>query len=360
MDTNNFKYEPQDTEARLSAQRNADAFLQMADEINNTTSTGSSFDQPTQEIPEQRTINTKETFDRIEHAKMKNAIPNIGPKYLEALDRTLSIADIRSIEAELPVLKCKVIVSPLTGQEEQALRSASVSPASFLKKINELLFNHTKFENIEFTSFDNFLSELYPPDKSILIWALLSASYLVLPTMEKECASCGEKYLVDGNPEDLVHDDTLENIWDKPEPPATYVETQYALNGQLGFEIGMPSERTRLILSSMINPEKAKANIDKTGSLMSYADNMVFFTRAVMVGGTDERIVLTDMKQDIFPFLHNLPPKISDAVKNTMDLNIFNRYMPTFYLNTTCSSCLEKEKIIVDPEISFFRKTISL
>jgi len=343
-----FVYNPQDTEAELRQQRNADAFLQMADELS----------QP-EEPRAQRTVNVKEERSRLEQAKVRSAVPTMGPKYLSALDSVVSMADIRSIEAQLPILKCKVEVSPLTGLEEQALRTAAVSPASFLKKINELLFNHTKFSDREYTSFNTFLTELYPPDKSILIWALLSASYLVLPTMEKVCSACEETYIVDGNPEELVHDDTLKNIWDHEDTPDAYVETQYALDGHLGFEIGMPSERDRLVLTEMINPEKAKENLSKTGGLMSYADNMVFFTKAIMVGQTDDRIVLTDTKQDIFPFLHNLPPKISDAVKNNIDLDIFNKYMPEFYLNTVCSHCLEKEKIVVDPEIAFFRKAIS-
>lgn len=346
----NFEFKPQNPEADIKAQKNADAFMQMAEDIENMA----------EAQPEQKTVNTKDSFDKIEAQKVKNSLPNIGPKYLSALESVLTIADIRSIEAQLPILKCKVEVSPLTGQEEQALRSSSVSPESFLKKLNELVYNHTTFSDREFTSFNDFLSSIYPPDKSILIWALMSASYLVLPTMEKECESCSQKYVIEGSPEELIHEDTLTKIWEHSDGPSVFTTTQYALDGQLGFEIGMPSERDRLVLAGMINPEKAKDNISKTGGLMSYADNLVFFTKAIMVGKDGDRIVLTNMQQDIYPFLHNLPPKISDAIKGSMDLSIFDEYMPKFYLDSRCDHCANQEKISIDPEIAFFRKAISL
>ncbi len=333
IDFNGFT--PKNTIKDLNSKQNADAFFKMGEELD-------------PETP--KPLNNKE--------QIQSGMPS-GPKYMEALDSIMTLADIRAIEVELPILKTKVQVSPMTGQEEQALRTAAVSPESFLKKINELLYKHTSFES-NFVDFSDFLSKLFPPDKSMLIWALMSSTYMVLPTVDKECASCGKKYIIDSVPGDLIHGDTITEYWDKEQSPTDFTSTQSVLNGYINFEMAMPSEKDRVIITSMITPNQAKDNIEKTGSLLSFTDNLIFFTRSVAVGEENKRVVLTNAKQDIYPFLNNIPPKIKDAIHSGVDLTIFDKYMPKFYLESRCTNCQAKEKIDIDPEIAFFRKTISL
>jgi hypothetical protein len=354
------EFKPENAEAKLRSQRNAEAMLNLADEITQEFGQAPDSQPQLEPEPEEKIIRTKERVKAsTAREQAKSRLP-MGPKYMEALNHVTSVADIRAIESELPILKTKVEVTPLTGAEEQALKTAAVSPESFLKKLDELLFYHVKFQNIKFESYNQFLSNLFPPDKSILIWALLSATYLVLPTMEKECESCGESYLVDATPSDLIHDDTITKIWDSELPPSEDRVIQSALDGYLVFELGMPSERDKLVVAKLLNPEQAKDNISQTGGLLSYTDNLIFFTKTIIVGEGDERIVLTDLIQDIAPFLRNLPPKVADAVKNQIDLDLYGDYMPVFYLNTTCTKCGNQERIDVDPEIAFFRKAVSL
>jgi len=353
-------FQPTNLEAELRSKRNAEAMLSLADEITSEIKQSPEIAPQSSEQPTKKTIKTKEKIQAsTAKEQVKSRLP-IGPKYMEALNQVTTVADIRSIETELPILKIKVEVTPLTGSEEQALKTAAVSPESFLKKVDELLFHHVKFQNIKFESYNQFLANLFPPDKSILIWALLNATYLVLPTMEKECENCNELYLVDSTPKELIHEDTITKIWDSELPPTEDRIIQTALNGYLVFELGMPSERDKLIISKLLNPDQIKDNINQAGNILSYTDNLVFFTKTIIVGTGDERIVLTDLVQDIAPFIRNLPPKVSDAVKNEIDLEIYSDYMPDFYLNTTCSHCGNQEKIYIDPEISFFRKAVSL
>jgi len=351
------KLESEDIELKLRSKKNAEAMLNLADEI---TSEMSGEEQSPHPKVEEKVIRTKERVQESTAREQAKSRLSMGPKYMEALSHVSSVADIRSIETELPILKVKVEVSPLTGSEEQALKTAAVSPESFLKKLDELLFHHTKFQNVRFESYNQFLANLFPPDKTMLIWALLNATYLVLPTMEKQCESCGEMYLVDAAPSELIHEDSITKIWDSELPPTEDRIIQSALDGYLVFELGMPSERDRLIVTKLLNPEQAKENINQTGGLLSYTDNLIFFTKAIVVGEGDDRIVLTDLIQDIAPFLRNLPPKVADAVKNQIDLDMYSEYMPEFYLNTTCRHCGNKERIDVDPEVAFFRKAVSL
>jgi len=366
----NYEFKPSQETAEFKNQKNAEAFLKMADEISAEEDVQSMPDlDALEEMPQTHQARASASIDMrarqeaeqrlTQKEQIQSGLPQ-GPKYMDALKHIIGVADIRAIETELPILRTKVEVSPLTGAEEMALKTAAVSPDSFLKKINELLFNHTKFQDHDFVSFNDFLSSLYPPDKSVLIWALLTSSYLVLPTMEKKCEKCGEKYILEAGPADMLHQNSITKIWDNSLPISQYTEVQTILDGYITVELGIPSEKDRLVITNVINPEQAKSNIQDTGSILSYMDNLVFFTKAIIVGEDQDKIVLTDVIQDIYPFLKNIPPKISDAVKNQIDLSIFDEYMPKFYLIGKCNSCGATEEIPVDPEISFFRKAISL
>jgi len=337
-----------DPMSKIRSDKSAEMFSQMADELM----------QSDEVQPQAKEVPTR-TVAPTAQEKIKSSVP-VGPKYMSALDSIMKVADIRSIETELPILKVKVEVSPLSGEEEMALKTAAVSPESFLKKIDELLFKHATFKDFDFKSYDDFLSNLYPPDKSMLIWALMTASYLVLPTLETICGECGERYVIEASPEEMFQTDTVEKVWDNPLTVNEYVDVQTVLDGYLTFEITMPSEKDRLIITKLVNPQKAKENMEKTGNILSYMDNLIFFTKSVVVGTDSERIVLTDVIQDIYPFLKSLPPKIQDVIKHDIDVDIFDKYMPRFYVKTQCTHCGAKEELDLDPELAFFRKAVSL
>jgi len=342
------EYHPKNINNEINAKKNANAFLQMADEISN----GEVFPESDEQEPK---------VDQVPKTpKPKKNTMNIGPKYLEALDHVTQVADIRSIEVHLPILGKKVEVKPLTGKEEQVLRTAAVSPESFLQKMDEIIYNHTVFKETQHQTYNEFLSALYPPDKSMILWALMSASYLVLPSMEKTCEVCNENYVVDSSPDELIHSDTLKGGWDKKLMPNEFSISTKVLGGYLTIETGLPSELNRLNISKGLTPETAKDNLNKRGNIMSYVDNLVFFTRSLTIGDGDDEIILDDIFQDVYPFLKNIPPKVIDAIKNEVDLEYFDKYMPYFYIKATCSHCGAVEKISVDPELAFFRKTLSL
>ncbi len=283
---------------------------------------------------------------------------NIGPKYMSALEEVSKFANIRSFRTELPLLKTGVTISPLTGKEEQTLKTASTAMTQFLVQLNKILFSHAQFDDTQFPSFEEFLEELFPPDKSMMIWALLVSSYVSLPSMEKTCSKCGEKFIVEPTPQELIHTDSLPMVWDKTISPKDYTEVVSIMDGFITFELGMPSEKVRILITSIVNPEKIKSNVAKSDSLFSFKEAIMYFTRSITVGTGDNRTVLVDPQQDIYPFLLNLPPKISDEVRSKVKTDLFDIYMPNFYLETTCNSCGNKEQVNLDPETAFFRKTI--
>jgi len=357
------EFNPTNIDAQLRAKKSAEAFANMAEEIvQETHQYHQQSQQPQQPAQQQPSEISTSDLGVTPKSRQEKKI-NFGPKYLEALEQVSIAADIRSIEVELPITRKKVEVSPLTGKEEQVLRTASISPEGFLKKLDELLFQHVKYLIGGPRTYQEFLESLFQPDKAIMVWALLNTTYLVLPTLEKKCNKCENTYPVEAQPSELFHDDTFEKIWDKEESAQVYSEEQVIeiTKGAIVFEIGMPSELNKIALIGSMHPQETKNNIETTGDMLSPADNIVFFTKSItIIDEIGEKIILTDLLQDIYPFLKNIHPKVMDAIVSKLDLEIYNKYMPNLYLNTVCPNCGAVEKAFIDPEITFFRKTLSL
>ncbi len=335
----------------------SEAFMDMASGISEDMARRGPMPEPKPEPrPEPRPGNTFEPTDR---SRVDQGL-NLGPKYLNALSQLDQITDTKAVSVQLPMSMKTVEMTAMTGAEEQALKTASVAPESFLRKLNELMYNHTIFVDGTRPTFNDYLTGIYPPDKAALIWGLLSSSYVVLPELERQCDKCKKTNVVKSVPKDLIHDDTFKRLWDKPQTPAEYTVRQEVFGGYITFELGIPNERDRILITGMIHPDTMKENVAKEGNVMSQMDMMVFFTRSITVGEPGNQTVLTDLTQDIYPFLINLNPKIADGIRSTVDLTIFDDYMPDFYLNSDCDHCGASQKILMDTEITMFRKTLAL
>ncbi len=305
------------------------------------------------EIPQQEKLN------EIDKARVAPRL-NLGPKYLEALSQLDTINDTKAISVQLPMSLKKVEMTSITGVEEQALKTASVAPETFLKKLNELLYKHTVYTDGSKPTFSEFLDGIYPPDKSALIWGLLSSSYVVLPELERECTSCGESYIIKSTPNELIHADTFKKTWDKPVSPSEYTVRQETFSGYITFEFGVPTEKDRIIITSLLQPENVKNNVANEGSILSRLDMLTFFTRSISVGNPGEETILTDLTQDIYPFLKNLTPKVADGVRSEIDLSMFDEYMPDFYIESDCKHCGIPQKVEIDVELIYFRKSLAV
>ena len=340
-----------DPSAETNARKKAQEFLDMAEQL---------AEQGSVDVKPNKPEIQSTSIDDVHRQLKESKSPKMGPKFLEALTSITDLADIHAVELELPLLRTKVEVTPLTGEEELALKTAAVTPESFLNKLDELIFKHSSFKGIEFENYLDFLENIYPPDKSMLVWGLLNATYMILPSMEITCNSCGENNIVEAAPAEMLHTDTIKNLWDNPLHPREYIAVQKLLDGKLVFSLSMPSERKRLEISKIITAADAKKNVQQNNNFANYMDNILFFIVSVAVGEGKDAIIMTDIIQDIKPFLKNLPPKISDVIKNELDLMIFDEYLPNFYITTKCKHCGAEEDISVDPELTFFRKSLSV
>jgi len=285
----------------------------------------------------------------------------IGPRYLEALEKVQELAEINSISIELPITGKKVLISPMTGTEEQRLRTGAVDPETFLTQVNKLLYNHIEYaDGSSLPSFEDFLNTLYPHDKTMMIWALLAATYSTLPSMEKVCQKCKEPYEVIMHPDELMHLDSVPQIWQEDKSPEEFSLKSTILKGNLTIEVGIPSEKKRLEIASAFSADQMKNNIQESNNILSFSDNLIYFIKRIVFKDTNGDIILQNPINEIYPFMVNLPPKVKDAIRENVSLEHFDKYLANFYHESRCPHCGNTEKVDIVPEIEFFRKALSI
>jgi len=308
--------------------------------------------------------NIKEVKEVVNVKEVKETVVPEIPSYMKALDKINSISNINAQETDLVILKEKVLVTPITGKEEQVLKTENVTLNTFIKNFNKLLYNKCQFQDgSKITSYEVFLEKLTPQDKALLIYALSLSTFENLGTVGHVCEHCEEKYPVDIKTEELWHDDSAPAPWDLTKgkkSPFDYINTQSLLDGNLIFNLKLPTEKDRLNLMDYLE-DKVEQNMDSNNGIFGIIETISFLTSSIIVpndNGTDE--VLEDLENEILPFLQNLPFKIKDVVLNEIDLTIFDKYMPNLYQDSVCTRCHKANKIPVNIETSFFRKSLLL
>jgi len=289
------------------------------------------------------------------------------PHYLRALELINSNNNINSQETDLVILQEKVIVSPITGHEEQSLKTQNVTINTFIKNFNKLLYDKCEFsKKSKIKSYDDFLKYLTPQDKALLIFALSVSTFENLGTVGHVCEHCEEKFPVDIKTEELWHDDSAPAPWDltnQNESPFDYINTQELLGGSLIFNLKLPTEEDRIKLMDFLEG-KIEQNMSENNGIFSIVETISFLTKSIIVKGKakdgSEDEIMEDLEKEILPFLQNLPLKIKDMILSEIDLTIFDKYMPNLYQVANCTRCHKVNKIPVNIETSFFRKSLLL
>lgn len=285
------------------------------------------------------------------------------PAFMDALDKVSALANINAQETDLVIVREKVEVMPLAGDEEQALKTGNVTLGKFIKNFNQLLFSKLKLQDdTQFKDYETFLKLLTPQDKALLIYAFSLSSFKKLGTLGKVCDHCEQEFPVDIIPEELWHDDSAPKAWKHKGSPFDYRVPQVFLDGALEVYFKLPTEFDRIQLMDMLE-SKIKDNIETSGQTFSVLDTIAFFTDKIVVvdgEGKGKNTELTDLVEEIFPFLHNLPAKIKDDVYETVDLEIFDEHMPNLYQEARCTRCHKPNQVQVNIETEFFRKAVLL
>ena len=284
-------------------------------------------------------------------------------KATDALNVLSKLSGARKTEIYLPILKTRVIMSPFSGAEDLYLQTLKVSGSTFHRYTDEMLYQQAEFLDLGFSSFDDFLNNITPIDKSVMFVGLLQATFNELPEKIIACPKCGKSDTYAFSPEQLVHPDTYPKVWDKEEDARHYEVTNELVPGVF-ITYGMPYEGLKLEVLSSNSSEDMRNNLEKHKDVLNLVDFMALYIRKMVIKSEgSEDIVMTNMKEDILPTVKNMPLDLQVKLIDDSTIDVFTEYNPYYYINIDCGNpaCNHKFKWDdIKPENDFFRKALSL
>lgn len=272
------------------------------------------------------------------------------------------LSGARKTEVFLPILKTKVVMSPFCGAEDLYLQTLKVSGSTFHRYVDEMIYQHAEFLDIGFSSFDDFLDNISPVDKSVMFLGLLQATFNELPEKIITCPKCGKADTYTFRPEEMVHADSYPKFWEKEEEARLYEVSSELVPGVM-VTYGMPYEKSRLEVLSTNSSADMRNNLEKHKDVLSLVDFMALYIRKMVIDNGDDKIVLTDMREDILPTIKNMPLDLQVKLIDDTTTDVFTEYTPYYYLNIACGQpgCGHTFKWDdIKPENDFFRKALSL
>ena len=285
------------------------------------------------------------------------------PQATSALSALQNLAGTRQVEIDLPILKTKAIVKPVDGSEELRLRTMKASGAAFINSFNKLIFEHTEFEGVKFANLADFQKHLTPPDKSLLVYALLDATFSKLPEKIITCPSCGTTDNHSPSPDALMHADSIPSIWKEDKE-----FNEYEIVSEIvpGFTVvfAMPTEEDRMQILQQKENSQMRDSIDENGDVLSSLELFCIYIKRLEIVDGETIFKLEDKINDIIPTIKQMPLDLQSKLLEDSSVAPLIEYTPNFYLNITCSNihCHDREFKWegISPEQDFFLKTLSV
>lgn len=282
------------------------------------------------------------------------------PSYLTALNALDSLCQWRETEVELPMLKIKALMKPIKGLEELRLKSLKSSGETFIRAFNEILFSHADFQGkVKFKDVEDFMEHLGSADKSLMVYGLLFATYPELGDREFECPHCNEKQVHNIRPDELLHEDSIPQKWNKK---ILFTDFREELEVTPGFriKIGFQTEADSIKVLSLIDDKELRKNGEEYNSLYDTLKIFIMFIKEITIDTAAGPIVMTDLAKEIYPFVMGLKnivllEKLINVISNYDGIS---KYQPNFYALKHCTNvdCKREFRWVVNPEFEFFRK----
>lgn len=280
----------------------------------------------------------------------------------QALAALNNIAGTRTVEIDLPILQTKATVRPVTGSEELKLRTLRASGATFVSSFTELLFEHTSFSDVKFNNVLDFQQHLTPPDKALLVYALLEATFSKLPEKIVNCPSCKTPITFAPAPSAMLHEDTITRTFTGDDFTAPLLIKEI-IPGVI-IHYGFPTEFERIQVLEAKSNEQMRNSIEENNDVLSALELFCIYIKKIEIKSGEETITLTDKINEIFPTVRGMPLDIQAALLEDETIGELIEYNPNFYLKVHCENpACEKPDFnwnAISPEQDFFRKTLSI
>lgn len=287
--------------------------------------------------------------------------PKVGST--NAIAALALLAGTREVEVELPILQTKAIVTPVTGAEDLVQKTMRTSGSKFIKAFNELLYTHTSFDSLEFSSSDDFINHLTPPDKALLVYGLLDSTFTKLPEKVITCPNCGTKNTYELPPADLIHDDTISKGWEESADFEKYELESIIIEG---FKVvyKMPSETDRMQILLEKETSEMRESVQEHNDILNTLEMFCVYIKRLEIQTADETLILEDKIKDIIPTIKGMPLELQSKLLEDTTVKTLVDYSPNFYLNIQCDNIKCSDPVFkwenINPEQDFFRKALSV
>jgi len=282
------------------------------------------------------------------------------PKYMEALKVANKVVNVREVEIELPILRAKVKMMPMEGIDDMHLKTMFASGANFLYTFNDILFKHLNQLGQElFTDLKDFHAKASTPDKRMMVFGIIAATYDRLPERTIVCPKCQKEELHTLDPQLLLKPDSIMKPYEISKTiteafPNGVPYTDFGINTiivpfddeeeestQISIKFGLPMEQDKLDVMSItdISPHKVEEN---GGEILTSLEYLITFIKTITF--TSSKF---DKARKQIAELNKEGDIDGDSIHDVSDSDI-----PIPLVDTVCDSVLELEKVMSDnPQI---------
>jgi len=285
------------------------------------------------------------------------------PQSNTALSALQVLANTRQVEIDLPILRVKAIVRPIDGAEELSLRTMKASGSAFINAFNDLILTHATFEGVKFNDLQDFQQHLTPPDKALLVYALLDSTFSKLPEKVIKCPECGTVDTHSPDPASIIHADTIPYVWKEEKD---FDEYEIVSEIVPGFTViySMPTEADRVLILKQKENSQMRDSIEENGDVLSSLELFCVYIKRLEIKDGEETIVLDDKLVDIIPTVKQMPLDLQSKLLEDNSVMKLVDYTPNFYLDIECSNihCAKRQFKWegINPEQDFFLKALSV
>jgi len=267
---------------------------------------------------------------------------NILPDYMTALNAVDQFLTLNNRELILPMLRTSVIASPITNIEDLQIKSFSGSTKNFFITVDKILFKHIEFvdEKIRPNTFEEFLNILTSDDKNTMLYGVLSASFDTLDKRSMLCQNCNEEIIFDVKLDEMVHEDTFKNQWNKPVSVIDWRETLDIFgNGQLKITVKYMVESDILKMYEGNSNSKIKKLLEETGKPYSQSELTAATIDKIEIKQANDELLILDNYDSIYNFYTKAPIQLQKKIIEKIDTIELEDTMPVFYQEVQCPKC---------------------
>jgi len=267
---------------------------------------------------------------------------------------------VRSKLTVCPVIKQKVMVSPLTVGDDLHIRTMITSPELYDSELSIMIFNHCNFVDFPEIKYDDFINNISHSDRKMLLWAIYVSTYEHIKNASISCPKCSESFEQTIDVDKLLTDKTVK-VWDKELDfnDFTVQQTFEISDGtSLVFYLKLPAIAEHLSLLGNLSVEALQENFKRFESVLSRVDELALCISKIELideDGTETFDTVNEVQTVLDKYV---PIEQQDSIESLYD-ETFKDYTPVFTHHCTCPSCSNEFHFDIDIETILFKRFLN-